>query len=269
MNSADTEMKCVSSFRAEMSELRQLHLFFKAARETFPRYAHVLRDAEASKYWYAQEKLDKIFRSIEARDATNNKALLVMAWGSFEQFTRHLIKEGADALNIAGWNGRPIPEEVYNQHALVCSSVLSADIRGDIVFSIKRVDVATDMRDLICKSENAKLNSEALSAFGGKFTNDQLAKLGKRIGVDLQWQNIGNDIDLQKMSTKNGNCAVGEWAEKMFCEIRDTRNRFVHRGVGEEVFEWEKVEDYIEYLEKLSNAVALIVSSNIQYKLHG
>lgn len=264
MTSIAPSFRCFTAFAAELAEIQQMHTLSVAARDVFTKYGYILKKEDTIKYWYAENEIDKKINISDVREDTINKSVLVMSWGSFEQFMRNLVREAAEQRNKHGWVDGIVPVKVRNQHSLVCSSLIAADIRGDLGYlSISRTNVATDMRNLICVESQHILNSEALAAFGGRFHHDELAKLGDRVGVDLSWGKLGENNDLRTLSGKVGKVAVGEWAEELFCEVRDARNNFAHNGAGPTSLDWECVHRYLFYLESLARAIEKAVVSEM------
>lgn len=265
MSSESVSLRCFATFAAELAELRQMHALSVAARELFTKFSHELKNENIIKYWYTEKEIDKKIKASDLRKDTVNKSVLVLGWGSFEQFMRNLVRETAEQRNKSGWPNGIMPKNVISQHSIICSNLICADARGELShYSVSRSEVATDMRNLICVDGSPKLNAEALASFGGKFREDELARLGHRVGVDLSWMNLGKNNDLRNLSEKVGADAVGKWAEKLFCKVRDSRNGFAHRGAGEATLQWEDVDKYLFYLETLAEAIVKTVVSEME-----
>lgn len=174
--------QCFSTFSAELAELRKMRELFVAAKSLFTKFGYVLKSEAAIKYWYEEEQVGKRVDPSATRESTINKSVLILAWGSFEQFMRNLVREAAEIRNKNGWS-EGIPEKVKNQHSIICANLISSDIRGELGYlSIIQSAVATDMRNLICTEGSPKLNSEALAAIGGRFREDELFRLGGQGG---------------------------------------------------------------------------------------
>lgn len=260
-------LTCLSSFIAELDELRQNRSLFVAAKEVLMRYSYVLKKDANSMHWFAENVVNKKINLSVIREDTVNKSILLLAWGSFEQFMRNLVRESAEKRNSIGWANNIIPEKVKNHHGRICADVISMDIRGELShLSISRSKVATDLRNLICEDGDLNLNPDALAAFGGKFREDELQRLGERVGIDLSWTKLGESAELKKKSGKSSSEAAGKWAGKLFCDVRDARNIHAHMGVGVTTLEWILVDGYISFLEALAIALEGTVRRSLVLK---
>jgi hypothetical protein len=258
-------MNCKVKFDTELDEILELCELHKLMRDTFPRFVHVLKSNNNSKHWVTECEVEQRANNIASRPETDNRALYILAWGSFEEFIRGYLR---DTANV--WNKKNQLAEkkttLWAQHALVCSSVLANQVRGEKVHQVNIDEVVEDLRHGILALAPWNLNAEALSAIGGKMEDDQLELYGKRIGVNLTWSKIGEGkaISSARENDPNGSGSPSTWAKDRFCCVRDNRNIYAHQGVGNGVCDEEALYEAISYLRLLAERLVERVQEDIE-----
>lgn len=249
-------MKSLDSFVAALEELSELVLIQTVARGIFPRYAHVLQDSKISKYWYDENEIARKLDKISSREGTSNRGVYLLAWGSFEEFCRGFVRDVAEIRNQKEITA---DEQLCNQHAIICSDVIIQHLRGSKTVKIDPAGVGMSLSGgLSLRGKFWPLNGEALSAFGGRFDDDQIEKIGKRIGLKTGWSAIA----AANFFTENRESGTpADWTEARFCEIRDTRNRYAHEGVGADECLVEVLERDMKFLEALARRMVEIAES--------
>jgi len=248
---------------SELDELHNLQRFVTSASGVFPRFSRLFDADHEANYYFDENPNQRIaLKSSMPGTDTANKALYVMCWGSFEQFLRMLVREGAQLRNRIGWSNGEIPLNVRTKHTIICAQLMPQIISGSLrITSLNGKMVSKNLHEIYCQADQAKLDVDALSAFGGGFAEDELEKLGERIGVTLSWTAIGDCSELRSLSELKGKDAVGKWASGRFCKARDDRNLFTHRGAGPEVFGQSEFEEHFVFLKVLATRAATMVGS--------
>lgn len=249
-------MKCLDIFKAEISEIHELVQLQDLARHIFTRYTHILIKSEDSKYWAGEVSLKKFTEQMKSGPTIINRALYVLAWGSFEEFFRRLVSESAIIINkkkkLVVKDGT-----LWNQHAIVCSDVLKKNIEGTKFHKLDVQSLARDLSSGVAAEGVWNLNAEALSAFGGKMDDDQLEKYGKRVGVNLSWLKVADAQIVKDFKSKDplSSGTTEKWARAKFCEIRDRRNIFAHEGIGDGECEVHDVNEALDFLLLLAERI--------------
>lgn len=247
-------MQCLTKLHAELDELIELFMLHDIMRQAFPRYNHVLSKDPASQHWATDTELEKVTAKISSRPETDNRALYILAWGSFEQFVRGYINDSAKLRNELKI---PAPKEsqVWSQHAIVCSGLLADHIRGSKMLNMNIDVLAKDIHLGVVANAPWTLNADALSAVGGNMNEEMLELYGKRIGVNLEWQAIGAGTSVKKACSEDpdGAGSPGDWAKTKFCYIRDRRNTYAHQGVGNGGCDSNDLFKAIKYLRLLAD----------------
>lgn len=257
-------MNCLLTFKAELHEIRQMRQFYQMARYAMKRYWYKFVELANQEGW-SDDVMSKTMPEIPNRqDCSESKSHIVMAWGCFERFVRNALEEGAGLRNSLGWGDEGIPEGVKNQHTIACADALCGQIRGTKIAKLDVQDVSNDLHLVNCSDRKAKLNEQALAAIGGRFDENELEFLGKRIGVELSWQEMAKNEELISHSGKDSAASASQWAKSRFCEIRDLRNTFAHTGYGPDECDAENVESSIEFLEILAGSIADSIDSQIR-----
>ena len=118
-------------------------------------------------------------------------------------------------------------------------------------------------------ADNSALNADAFTIYISTLSPKHLVDTLRRIGVSLNWDDIGRLPDVRRVLEKRDTRETAKAAEQCLRDFVQKRNRIAHCGSGGLVVTDGDIEQLIKFFRVFSRSLAGIVEARIADTLRG
>jgi hypothetical protein len=245
-------------FSAYLAELDAVVVFFEAATRVRPRLNQYI-------CWEAVDQpVRELFTSFMRTDAESARvyqSIVVSVQAGFEQFITDLGEELADAIT-----SRNIPHSDFEKKfpSAIRFFQKSSGYALASVFE-PRSHWRMDYERLVSRLSTTVRGSQAVGIYGRTHVvkregldDKSLTEMFKQLGIALQWDKFGEDIDLQKRLGVSGKKQCEVRLRERLVQVRDLRNSLAHSQGADDVqidFLRSTIQVYSRFCSLLSDQV--------------
>ena len=231
---------------AKLAEVEAAARLVSVATNLRPRLNGMVRWEGLQDY---EKKLVRDFIQLhEANSRTVLISLLVICYGSLEDFLRELMERSVLAINASGTHVEGLPETIFEENIYRTGQVLQTvkAKRGQRKYNF--IALARALGACDGNSGSISLNAECFSFGQGIVSPDGIESSLARVGVKLNWDRFGSDAAVRSVlgETRTKNCAKA--ARSAVEELVRARNVVSHTGGLEVEVDEEEVFKYTRLL---------------------
>jgi hypothetical protein len=192
-------------------------------------------------------------------------SLLVIAWGTFEKFLKQSLVDTANKLT-GSENAKPSPK-LLRKHTELTGKAIIGSIQKPHRYEMTAEDLSANLVTTLDKSDQIRLNTEALAFIDFNLNSDSILNYYKRVDVELDWDAIGNHSELKKLLKESSKKSASRQAQVLVDWIYKKRNLIAHTGgIGATLDSYE-IEFLISFIKHLSKAISDALTTNIAKKI--
>jgi hypothetical protein len=247
----------LSAFDAAVTETQHYLSFVTSAQRLRGHLSNVLRWEII--HGYQRETVNAFLNEKEYRLEVGFNGLMINLASAFEEYVKELIRRSVRWINGSVKKFEELMPALQNEHFRRSAKLLA-------VVHEPPAELAVDYEQLCanlgtCRRDGGELllNAEAFAAFGSALSSDQIEELLERIGLEMNWDSLGQDAKLQAAthqdSTRNAAKEIKRWLK----EFGKTRNRIAHTGASVVQTTESEVKDAANILSALADCMANVV----------
>ncbi len=187
------------------------------------------------------------------------ESLYVSICFHLEEFVRDLHKVAVEEIVRRCPKVEDVKKELLNNHVVATGQILFrylADARAS------KVDVnlyARNVASCVPGGANYTLNAEAFTLFFSGAGVEDLERLFKRIGFEINWDDLGRSAELRQFFQGGRAREVGKHAKMFLDDFVSERNVIVHRGVGVRDVPEAKIHSAVEFFKMFSSELVSVI----------
>jgi hypothetical protein len=196
-----------------------------------------------------------------------NQSLFVQAWSAFELFCRNLISAFLDELISKRSDFETIDKLGLAKKNLQHTGVaLQHIVDNRLNLGIDFYSLARNASTSVPGSAKVVLNAAAFTIFMRGPSADGLKEGLSRIGMNLNWDDLGRNGEVQKAFKTRGTRETSKQVEEFLKSSARQRNNIVHRGVTMEAITESDLTNAIAVLRALATALVELVKDDCEKK---
>jgi len=234
--------------------------------KSFVRYAHDLRKGGQIMWQAVPAEQRPLLQSFLAQKAFNpeeiNRALYAVTCAALEGFVRSLVQSAVQEIGKLYTSFDEIPEKLRNRNYSVCGRALAQIFNHPDHWKVDFTKLAEDLGACVPGSRRAVLSSDVFGLFIGQITPTNVTEVFDWIGVTIDWAQVAREPRMKKLVQTVSNPPAE--VQRKLRQIIRTRNRIVHMGEGISTISQSELEDAIDFVAALAEALVRQVESKIE-----
>ena len=197
------------------------------------------------------------------------RGMLVVLSGAFEQLIRRIVRDTVAAINVLTRNHDLIPENIRLQNIYRTGQALATIFEPPDHLLLNYQALCKNIGTCLPGVDNSALNADAFTIYISTLSPKHLVDTLRRIGVNLDWDDIGRLPDIRRVLEKRDTRETAKAAEQYLRDFVQKRNRIAHCGSGGLVVTDGDIERLIEFFRVFSRSLAGIVEARIADTVRG
>lgn len=251
----------LKEFELGLDELVSNLEFIRTASRLRPRLKDMLNwgimDGDA-------KKLAGSFMSQRAaEESLLYRGMLVSLAGAFEHFVRRVVRDGVLAINGTGLNYDTLDEGIKKQN-IYRTGVAFGTIQEPLDYlELDYESLAKNIGTCLVGSKQAVLNADAFTIFLSIISPDNLVKALERIGVKLQWDDLGKVPSMRATLDKRDSRETAKAIQDFLKRFGQTRNKIAHAGSGGVVVTESDFEQLLLFFRNFARGLVPVVENQL------
>ena len=234
--------------------------------KSFVRYAHDLRKVGQFMWQAVPAEQRPVLQSFLGQKGFNpeeiNRALYAVTCAALEGFVRSLVQSAVQEIGKLYPSFDEIPETLRNRNYSICGRALAQIFSHPDHWKVDFTKLVGDLGACVPGSRRPVLSSDVFGLFIGQITPTNVTEAFDWIGITVDWAQVAREPRMKKLVQSVPN-PPAEVQRKLRHIIR-TRNRIVHMGDGISTISQSELEDAVEFVAALAEALVKQVESKIE-----
>jgi len=213
-----------------------------------------------------KELLEEFIRLHDANSRTVLVSLIVICYGSLEDFVRALVERAVLAINATGIDLEKLPVSIFGENIYRTGQVLQTVKTQRTTTNYDYIALAKSLGSCDKDSATLMLNAECFS-FGQPIVSpDGIENALARVGVSLNWDRFGADSVVKNVlgQSKTRDCAKA--AKGAVEDLVEARNIVSHTGALEGELSEQDVCKYARFLPPFCGVMVKEVGKQLDAK---
>ncbi len=189
---------------------------------------------------------------------------VVIIAASFERFVRRLISDAVRHHNSRLKRYEDIAVSILHQNWYRSGQVLSKIFEPPDECEIDFDELSRNLGTTAKGASSPRLNAEAFSLFLSNFTPDRVYESMRRIGVELNWDDIGRIPAMQAAAGKTQTKETTKAVKDTLKEFIRARNRIAHGGNLAASITRDDIINYLNFFDAFATALASVVETEFK-----
>jgi hypothetical protein len=191
------------------------------------------------------------------------RGLLVSLAGALEQFVRRILRDAVLGINGATDNYDDLHERIKLQNVFRTGQALQTIFEPPDHLNFDYEMLGAKLGGCVKGSKAFELNADAFTIYVSSIAPPHLEEVLKRIGLELNWDHIGQDNDLQKFFDEKGAHSTGKAVQHFLAEVIRKRNKIAHSGSGGVAISDSEFTQTIKFFRFFSEALSKTVGESL------
>ena len=190
-------------------------------------------------------------------------ALSVQLFAAVEWFVGQILVKYVHQVSDSVESFDKLPEPVARNHVTLIGKALSKVYEAP---THERIDVDQVFRTLsgcVNGSKTFELNDYVFAFYLPNIDSNSLAKCFLRIGLKLDWDEVGKNTDLQQLFGETSTRKTGKASSKFLDKCANERNAVAHRGDGSATIQLEDLSKQLTFFRYLSSSISKLVDAQL------
>jgi hypothetical protein len=235
--------------------------FIRAAKQLRPRLKDMLSwatmDGEAKKL------ATTFMRQRNAEESVLYRGMVVSLSGAFEQFVRRVLRDSVIAVNVTGANYDRVHEGIRRQNVYRTGLALQTIFEPLDYLELDYEVLAKNLGTCFLGSERPVLNADAFAIFLSIVSPDKLVDALARIGIKMDWDELGSMQPIQKALEKDSTRETAKALQETLKQFGRTRNKVAHSGSGGVVVSDSDLEQLLRLFRMFSRGLCAVVQAGV------
>jgi RiboL-PSP-HEPN len=252
----------LKEFELALEDLASNLEFLRAARHVRPRLRDMLHWQQMDHE--ARELAGAFLRQRTAEESVLYRGMVVSLYGAFEHFVRRILRDSIAAINAAGGAYENLHENIKKHNIHRTGIALGTVFEPPDYLELDYEALARNIGTCFAGSQRAVLNADAFTIFVSIVSPDQLTEVLKRIGIKMNWDELGQMPALRKAFDKPDTRETAKAIQEFLRRFGRTRNKIAHSGSGGVVVTELDVEQFLGLFRALAGALCLVVEARLE-----
>ena len=245
-----------------LAEIRTTLLFVRSAAHVRPRLGSLVT-------WTSLDEESRLILRdyMEHKDFQPDftyRGLYVLIYGTFEEFVRRMLRDAVIAKSNAVQSYDDLDQDLARQNVHRTGQALATIDEPPSYMKLNYDLLCANIGTCRVGSTSFTLNADAFALFFTNLSPKQLAGALRRIGIKLNWDEIGQQKCIKKLYGSQSTRAVAKAASEQLQAFTRKRNLVAHSGGAVTVSDVD-VAEALDFVEKLANALAMIVDGSLPH----
>ena len=218
----------LKELNAKLAEVEAAANFVTAAAVLRPRLGKIVSWERLQKY--EKEIASDFIRQRDANSRTVFISLVVICYGSLEDFSREIVERAVGAINAAGDKVGTIPEAIFEENIYRTGQVLQSVRAKRTIRKYDFMELARNLGSCDMAGGLVTLNAECFSFEQGSASPDSIDSSLARVGVRLDWDRFGACSEIQNVLGESRTRDCANAAREAVENLVRTRNLVSHTG---------------------------------------
>ena len=198
----------------------------------------------------------------ELNPEESDRALYAVTCAALEGFVRALVQSAVHEIGKLYQSFDEIPERLRNRNYSICGRALAQVSSPPDHWKVDFTKVAGDLGACVPGSRQAVLSSDLFGLFIGQLTPPNVKEVFDWMGITIDWAQVAREPRMKKLV--QGVLNPPAEVQSKLRQIIRTRNRIVHLGEGISTISQSELEDAIEFVAALAEALVRQVELKIE-----
>lgn len=246
----------VRTFEATIDGLISTLGFVDTSERLRPRVGGVLnRDAMDAEL---RSLVDDYISRSDSYSSQIHPALIVVAYGSFEQYLRRFVEVVVSTICKEVNSVDNLPDAFHEEHIFRTGKALASirDPRDHIKYDY--VDIAKNLGSCVAGESGYSLNHIVFGVDIGALNQVSIDNLLKRVGGGINWDDIARRRAIKDIVGEEGvrRCKKGTIA--LLQEIASVRNSIAHTGTPSKTLSTTDTVRYLEFIKCIAEGITTL-----------
>jgi hypothetical protein len=191
---------------------------------------------------------------------------VVVIASSFERFVRRLISDAVKHHNKKLKTHADLSVHMLHQNWLRSGQVLTKVFEPPDECDIDYDELSRNLGTTAKGDHAPVMNAEAFSVFLSNFTPDRVVDSMKRIGVELDWDDLGRLPAMQQVSRTTRTKETAKAIKDTLKDFMKKRNRIAHGGSIAAEIRSSDIDNYLSFFAVFSPSIAEITEKHLLAK---
>jgi len=252
----------IKEFSATLDELRTSLEFSEASSKLRPRLNDLLNWTAMGTE--AKALVGKYLKHTSAEPTPYYRGIVIILGGAFEQFVRSLLHEAAVNVSQSVTNYDALGDHIKKENMRRTGQALDSVFEPLDHFDFDYYELCKNLGTCVPGNEEFTLNAEVFSIHVSNLIPDHLNKAIGRLGVSLNWDELGSDAGLQELFGGTGARETANDIQDYLKEFIKKRNKLAHTGSGGLTFTSEEVDEFLKFFRLFSKRLAQVLQKRLK-----
>lgn len=248
-------------FEVSLADVEANFEFVRAAGWLRPRLGKLLNwdgiDAEG------QKGAQRFMNAARIQPELFYRGMLIIIAGAFEQLIRRMLSDSVRAISALNRKYQDIDAQIVLQNVFRTGQALATVVDPPDHVDLNYGELCRNVGTCYEDSDRVTLNPDAFALLFSTLTPARLEDVLHRIGVKLNWDDIGRSADVRKALGETRNRDAANAAQRYFKAFIRNRNRAAHTGSGGQTIAENDVELALTFFRAFTSALAPIVTRRL------
>jgi hypothetical protein len=251
----------LKEFDAALDDLQVSLEFADASSKLRPRLGEFLNRAVMRAE--ANALVDRFFKHAAAEPTPFYRGIVIILGGAFEQFIRGLLHDAVLSVRRSVKKYDALGEHIKKENMRRTGQALDSIFEPLDHFDFDYYELCKNIGTCIPGSEEFMLNANVFSIYVSNLTPEHLTKAVARLGVSLNWDDVGGDAGLQELLGGSGARETANDVQDYLKEFIKNRNKLAHTGSGL-TFTSEEVEEFLKFFRLLGKRLVQVLEKQVK-----
>jgi hypothetical protein len=253
--------EALREFVAALDDLEANLGFIQASKKLRPRLGDMLKWTEMG--GEAKALAQGFIKQAGVEETSLYRGMVVTLCGALEEFARRVLRDSVLAINKATTSYDELEDHLKLQNLLRTGQALQTIFEplDHLAFDYERL--CTRLGTCVKGSLAFQLNDDAFTMYVSSVAPPHLEELLRRLGLNLNWDHIGQDNKLQAFFDARGAHATAKATQDFLQDVIRKRNKIAHSGSGGVVITDLDFAQMLQFFRLFSVALAKVICDNL------
>lgn len=252
----------LKEFAAALDDLSNSLAFSQASSRLRPRLSGFLNWAAMSPE--AKGLVDRYLKHTSTEPTPFYRGVVIILGGAFEHFVRNLLHEAVVNVRQSVTSYDALGDHIKKENMRRTGQALGSIFEPLDHFDFDYYELCKNLGTCVPGNEEFTLNAEVFSIYVSNMSPEHLVGALSRLGVDLNWDELGGDAGLQQLFGGTGVRETANEIQGYLGEFIKKRNKLAHTGGGGMIFTSEEVEEFLTFFRLFSKRLAQVLQKRLK-----
>jgi hypothetical protein len=212
----------------------------------------------------ANALVNRFLKSTATEPTPYYRGIVIILGGAFEHFVRGLLYEAVVTVRGSVASYDALSEKIKKENMRRTGQALATVFEPLDHFEFNYYELCKNLGTCLPGSETFTLNADVFGLYISNMSPEHLVDALGRLGVSLNWDELGSDAGLQELFGGTGARETANNIQVYLSEFIKKRNKLAHTGSGGLTFSSEEIEEFLKFFRLLSKRLAQVIQKRLK-----